>query len=50
MKIFMVEYTLDGGDTRNLMLFNAKDKSNATIGAYLELPFSAIVIDVFEVV
>lgn len=49
METFLIEYTLDGGATKRTMLFNAEDKSKATLGAYLELPFGAIVIDVFEV-
>lgn len=49
MKVFMIEHTLDGGVTKELMPFNAENKSKAALGAYLELPLGAIIIDVFEI-
>lgn len=49
MKVFLVEYTLDYGTTKQTMPVNAKDKSTAIIESYYELPKGAIVLDAFEV-
>lgn len=49
MKVFMVEYTSDFGETVHTMLVNADDYSKAYLDAYLQLPKDAAITDLFEV-
>ena len=52
MKVFMVEYTVDKGETKQTKIVNAQNLTSAYLQVYLELPLNekVAITDLFEII